>query len=64
VQCGSNRNSKTEKSDRVNAQTSAKKNILHVITDKNSHRGGQKRTFLPQYKIPGNAFTEYSTKLG
>ena len=53
---------KTEKSDGVNAQTSAKKNILHVISDKNSHRGSLKRTFLPQYKIPGNASTEYLNK--
>jgi len=28
----------------------------------NSHRGSLKRTFLPQYKIPGNASTEYLNK--
>lgn len=52
---------KTEKSDGVNAQTSAKKHFTRHYRQ-NSHRGSLKRTFLPQYKIPGNASTEYLNK--
>ena len=62
VQCESNRNSKNWKVRWSKRTNFGKKNILHVITDKNSHRGSLKRTFLPQYKIPGNASTEYLNK--